>query len=175
MATEFERVPVGKDATNPLPGDFILCHRRGIASALIRWGERIRFRSGARWSHAALIESPEVIIEALSRGVVRTKLSHYHDIEYILVHTQLSDQDTAQALAFAQACLGQRYGFITDFAIGLRFLTPGHGLWFGTDGTQICSGLVAQALTRGWAVFSQNPASLSPAELAEDYGVPARS
>lgn len=171
----YQVVPIGQDAQDALPGDFILCHRRGPASAFIRWGERIRFRSGARWSHAAYIETPDTIIEALGRGVVRNPLHVYRDIEYVLVHTYLSPEDLAQATAFVHTCLGQHYGFMIDAGIGLRFLMPGRGLWFGMNGTEICSGLVAQAQTRGWANFPRNPASISPAELAEAYGVPAQS
>lgn len=175
MEAEYEVVPVGQDASNPQPGDFLLCHRKGFASAVIRWGERIRFRSGARWSHCALIETPDTIIEALTKGVVRNPLSNYRHIEYILVRTELSQEDQAQAIAFARSCIGEPYSFLTDFAIAIRFLTPGRGLWFGLNGSQICSGLVAQALTRGWAIFSKNPASISPAEVAQDYRVPVQA
>lgn len=164
-----ELVTAGRDAVNPQPGDFILCHRKGLVSAFIRWGERVRFRPGARWSHAALIDTPDSVIEALTGGVERTPLRFYRGIEYALVRTGLEPLDAEQAVAFARSCLGQHYGWPAIVGIALRFLTPGRGLWWGLNGTEICSGLVAQALCRGWANFPVNPASLSPAELGEAY------
>jgi uncharacterized protein YycO len=138
---------------------------------MIRWGEAIRFGQDSFWSHAAFCETPDTLIEALTHGVRRTPLQAYQPIEYAIVHTHLQGDDQAQAVSFAQSCVGQRYGFSTDLGIALRFLTPGRGLWFGMDGTEICSGLVAQAMVRGWANFLHNPASLSPSELGQYYGV----
>lgn len=144
-------------------------------SSIIRWGERIRFRSGSRWSHVALVENDEFIIEALSKGVSRSHISVYDHTEKIIVSSGMNDQDRAQAVAFAQSCVGQKYGWITIFGIALRFLTPGRGLWFGANGSEICSGLVAQALTRGPKIFKVDPAGITPAELAEEYNVPTHS
>lgn len=168
-----EKVPIGTDAQNVRPGDFILCHRDGFVSRCIRLGERIKYARGARVSHAAFVDDwkgdePQ-LIEALTKGVVRTPLSAYRQVEYWLVRTELQAEDQDQAVAFARSCLGQKYGFLIDFAIALRFLTPGRGLWFGVDGTEICSGLVAQAMVRGWANFPVAPSSMSPAELLEHY------
>jgi cell wall-associated NlpC family hydrolase len=175
LMTQFQVCPPGVSAQDPKPGDFLLCHRTGFASSCIRWGERLKYRDGSRWSHAALIETPTTIIEALTTGVVRNALSEYDDTLYVLVRTELDELDAEQAVFFAQRSIGVEYGFLTDFGIFLRFVTPGRGLWFGSDGTEICSGLVAQALTRGWADFIVNPASISPAELAEYYQVAANS
>ena len=170
----YDRVPQGEDALDPQPGDFILCHRKGLVSWLIRLGERLKFRSGSRWSHACFVETPDTVIEALTHGVKRTPLSDYHNIEYIIVRTDMGAMDALQAVRFAQSCLGQSYGWLDDIAIAIRFLIPGRGLWFGLNGTEICSGLVAQCLVRGWANFPVNPASMSPAELGEAYGAPDR-
>jgi hypothetical protein len=157
-----ELVPPGQDASDPRPGDFLLCHRKGLVSALIRLGERIRPGGDPRWSHAALIETPTTIIEALTRGTVRSPLSEYRQTEYAIVRTGLAGDDAAQAVAFARSCIGRRYGWLTIAAIVIRTLIPGRVL----DGTEICSGEVAQALCRGWANFDQNPASMTPSVLA---------
>lgn len=167
--------PAGAPVTGAEAGDFLLCHRKGFMSALIRAGERIRFRSGARWSHAAFVEDGRSVIEALARGVVRTPLSVYTDVDVVLVRTCMNNVDRMQATRFVQSCLGQRYGFPTYLGLVLRFLTPGRGLYFGLDGTEICSGLVAQAMVRGWANFRVNPAQVTPAELAEYYQAPSTS
>src|ERR1035437_1153273 len=130
-----ELVPIGTTATDPRPGDFILCHRKGLASKLIRAGEYVHERQGAVVSHAAFIETPTTLIEALTRGVVRTPLEDYRDIEYWIVRTGLPPLDQHQAVAFAQSCVGQKYGFVVIFGVALRYLTWGEGLWFGMNGT----------------------------------------
>jgi hypothetical protein len=167
----YEISPAGSTPASVRPGDFILAHRKGFASWAIRTGERIRYGKGANWSHAAFCETGDTVIEALTKGVARNPLSTYHGVEYALVHTGLYGDDQQQAIAFARSCVGQEYGFLIDLGIALRFLTPGRGLWFGASGTEICSGLVAQAMTRGWMIFDENPASISPSELAIAYGV----
>lgn len=165
-----EIVPAGQDATDPQPGDLIFCHRPGIVSALIRAGQRLR-PGDSRWSHVAVVEGPVGdgtvgLIEALTRCVTRSPLSEYRHIEYAICRTRLHGDDQRQAIAFAISCLGQRYGWGVILGIALRYLTPGRGLWFGSNGTEICSGLAAQMLVRGWANFPVNPASMTPAELA---------
>lgn len=163
-----EHVPAGTDAADAQPGDFILCHRAGFVSRVIRLGERLRLRQ-ADVSHAAFCENAGTLIEALTRGVKRTPLAAYRHIEYWIVRAGLDPQDQAQAVAFARSCVGEQYGWLTDLGIALRFLTPGHGLWFGSDGTEICSGLVAQAEVRGWVNYPVQPAAISPQELFGFY------
>lgn len=168
LNVQIEHVPVGHDAQDAQAGDFILCHRKGFVSAVIRTGERLR-QGGGSWSHAAYIEGPDTIIEALTHGVARNPLSIYRHIPYAIVRTHLDPLDAAQANAFAQSCVGQRYGASIIFGIILRYMTPGKGLWFGMNGTEICSGLVAQAEARGWANFPDNPATITPRGLESYY------
>lgn len=161
----------GSDS-KPNPGDILLCHRRGFVSACIRLGEALRLKGGDHWSHVAVCVSETEIVEALTKGVVKNPISVYQDIEYIVVHTGLTGDDAKQAVAFAESCIGQKYGWMIYPGIAMRFLTPGKGMWFGMNGTEICSGLAGQALVRGWANFPINPASLTPADLAIYYEAP---
>jgi len=163
-----EHVPAGQDATGVMPGDILLCHRRGFVPWVIRLGERLRLRH-ADVSHAAFCDTPSSTIEALTRGVARAPLTAYRGIEYWIVRTGLTGDDAAQAVAFARSCVGDEYGWLTDLGIALRFLTPGRGLWFGVEGTQICSSLCAEALVRGWVIYPVDAASISPQELFSFY------
>jgi cell wall-associated NlpC family hydrolase len=149
------------------PGDIIFCHRKGIVPWIIRTGQKLRNPKGSYWSHVAIVAREDYVIEALTRGVKRTHISEYSGIEFSVKKTSLQGMDTIQALNFAGQCVGQKYGWFTILGIALRFLTPGRGLWFGMNGSEICSGLVAQALVRGWYIFDYEPASMTPAELWE--------
>lgn len=167
---EHEIVPPGVTTSNAREGDLIFCHRKGFVSFLIRLGESLRGEH--RWSHVAYVREQYGIIEALTHGVTKSDLNKYKDIEYVLVHTGLDEVDKVQASAFVESCLGQKYGFLVILGIILRYLTPGKGLWFGMNGTEICSGLCAQAMCRGWANFPKdNPASITPSRVAKYYGV----
>lgn len=159
-----ELVPAGDDATDPRPGDFILCHRRGFVSWCIRKGTR------GPVSHAAFVETPGLLIEALSHGVKRTPLAAYRNVEYWIVRSDLTGDDQAQAVAFARSCLGEGYGWATIFGLALgiawRYLTPGRGLpALVGPGTRVCSGLVAQSQVRGWTVYPFEPSACSPTDL----------
>jgi len=165
-----ELVPAGQDAQNLAPGDLIFCHRTGLASQTIRVLEHLR-QGDCRWSHVAVAENSVTLIEALTRGVTRNPLSEYRDIEYAVVRMHLSAQDQEQAVAFLRSCLGEHYAWMLIAGIAVRYLTPGRGgFTLGSlDGTQICSGLAAQAAVRGPMIFAHEPSSLTPAELAASF------
>lgn len=160
----------------PLPtlkaGDFILTHRPGFFSWAIRVGQALRFRGDrkvfARWSHAALVVSPTVIAEALSQGVVLSRIDKYHGVEFAVIHLKHSTEDTAQMMDFAAAVVGERtrYGYWEIASLALALMCP-IKVRFATVGTAVCSGFVAQALTRSWAIFPEDPSFIEPAGLAE--------
>lgn len=160
------------------PGDFILTHGSHISSRIIRFGQTIRFRGDERkytwWSHAAIVRRHNGdLIEAINAGVIETNISRYKDTEYHLVHlddTLADAHDRAQAVKFAEASLGQKYGFVMVASIGLSLLT-GAKFAFGYDGQSICSGLVARALERSSAIFERSPSHTLPADLAKMFQV----
>jgi hypothetical protein len=71
----------------------------------------------------------------------------------------------ANAVSFAQKRVGDRYGWSTIICIALKVLFKGR--WnFGIEGTEICSGLAAQALERmGYDWYPHEPNGLTPAYL----------
>ena len=180
-----ESVPISKSvvigaAQNPaaLPGDFILTHSSGIYGRLIRLGEAIRYRGAekvfAHWSHAAIfINDAGDIIEALGGGVQQRNISVYDATEYVVVHLPATTApgDRMHAVAFADFCLNDKYGWLTIVSIALCLLT-GAKLSFGVDGQQICSGLVARSSERIGEIFTEgDPWQLMPADLAKHFNV----
>lgn len=172
---EVVRFGPGQGTTETIPGDFILTHRHALYSWLVSHGQSIRFRKDRRiyahWSHAALITSGTGdIIEARSKGVLEHTLKEYLHVEYHYVHLTMDDHDRAQAVKFAQACVGQEYGWGTIFGLAFCALT-GSKMQFGFNGTEICSGLVARALERGDYIFPKAPNTMMPADLASYFKV----
>jgi hypothetical protein len=113
------------------------------------------------------------LIEAINAGVIETNISRYKDTEYHLVHLEdsLADRhDREQAVKFAEASLGQKYGYVMVASIALSLLT-GAKFAFGYDGQSICSGLVARALERSSALFDRSPSHTLPADLAKKFKV----
>jgi uncharacterized protein YycO len=172
-----ERYGPGESVTSFQPGDFILTHRQHTVSRLIRVAQKIRGRERryAYWSHAALIIDADAnLIEAESKGVVISPLSKYEQVEYHVVHLgdSADDRDRQQTVAFAKSLVGQPFGFLDLFSVGLSLLT---GAKFNVSYRShlMCSALVARSLERTWAIFDDEPAHMLPADLARYYGAEA--
>lgn len=170
-----ERFNAGEGKESPRPGDFILTHRKALYSFAVSTGQRLRFRGSRRpyahWSHAALVSSTGgEIVEARNQGVILNSLAAYEHIEYHYVHVDMDERDRQQAVAFARACVGQRYGWSTIASLAIMLAT-GARFQFGFDGTEICSGLVARALERGPFIFPKAPNTMMPADLAEFFSI----
>lgn len=170
----------GESAQSFTPGDFILTHRNRLYSWVISHGQRLAFRGKdrpyAHWSHAAFVETTEGgLIEARGPGVVRHPISEYENVEYHYVHIDMDDHDRTQAVAFAQACVGQQYGFLTILSLSLMLITrslPIVGEFsFGLNGTEICSGLVARCMERGKYIFKKAPNTIMPGDLAKQFEI----
>lgn len=174
QATNF--CPPGNRAEIIRPGDFILVHGTGVGSWLIRFGQKLRFnnllnKQFAYWNHAAMIILADgTLIESDISGVKQVNLSKYDQRSYTVVYIEASDEDRVEEVKFAQASLGQRYGWSQVVSIGLSMLT-GLKFSFGFDDEMVCSGLVAKCLERTNAIFSRNSSNISPADLAKYYNV----
>jgi hypothetical protein len=113
------------------------------------------------------------LIEAINAGVIESHISNYKDTEYYLVHLEeilATEHDRAQAVKFAESCLGQKYSYVMVVSIFLSLLT-GAKFSIGYDGQSICSGLVSRALERTNAIFDRTPSHMMPADLAKIFKV----
>jgi len=158
------------------PGDLLLIRTNHFASKLIQWGQRGYGKEAARWNHVAVCVGEEQIVEALTQGVVLSKVDKYPylDTQPIKAHPRglvLGEYGGAMrgnASQFARSCVGQSYGWWTIAAIAVKALTKGR-IDFGVQGTSICSGLAARSLERlGYNFNPWDPAELTPAYLAEN-------
>jgi uncharacterized protein YycO len=171
-----ERFGPGEAVIKPQPGDFLLTHAAGFSSGLIRWGEKLRYRGPdagyAHWSHAAMfVDSDGEIVEAILAGVQQRNVSVYKDTEYHVIRlTDATDKERAHAVAFAEHCLSDHYGYVTDLSLMFSLVT-GRKFFFGEDGQMICSGMVARALERTGAIFQYDSWHMLPADLAEAFNV----
>jgi hypothetical protein len=155
----------------------VLTHSTFATGKLIRFGQGLRWRGNrkpyARWNHAALVvDGAGGIVEALGHGVEHNLLGKYRDTEYVLVRTGVAGTDAAQVFAFAKSVLRAKteYGYLEILSLGLTLAVP-LPVQFGSPGTSICSGFVAQALTRAGYVFGVSPEYAMPADLAEHFRV----
>jgi uncharacterized protein YycO len=171
-----ERFGPGEAVVKPQPGDFLLTHALGFSSNLIRWGEKLRYRGAeagfAHWSHAAMfVDTDGEIVEAILAGVQQRNVSVYKDTEYHVIRlTEATDKERTHAVAFAEHCLHDSYGYVTDLSLMFSLLT-GRKFFFGEDGQMICSGMVARALERMGAIFKYDSWHMLPADLADAFQV----
>ena len=169
-----QRFGPGESATQFEPGDFILTHRKRFISRLIRIAQKVRGRERkyCYWSHAALIVDKDgTLIEAETKGVVRSPLSKYEPAEYQLVRLgdSADGRDREQVVAFANSVVGQPFGYLDMASVGLSLLT-GAKVNISYESHLMCSALVARALERTSALFDDEPAHMLPADLARYYG-----
>jgi uncharacterized protein YycO len=172
-----ERYGPGEAATKFRPGDFILTHHHHPVSRMIRLAQKVRGRERrySYWSHAALIvDADGSLVEAESKGVVRSPLSKYAAQEYHLVDLgdSADDRDRKQAAAFAESLVGQPFGMLDMFSVALSLFT-GAKVNVSYASHLMCSALVARALERTDAIFDDEPTHMLPADLARFYGVEA--
>lgn len=172
-----KRYGPGEAAADFQVGDFILTHRHHLVSRLIRLAQNIRGRERkySYWSHAAVIVAADgSLVEAESRGVERNNLTKYTPAEYHLVGLgdSADERDRRQVAAFAESLVGQPFGFLDLFSVGLSLLT-GAKVNISYESHLMCSALVARALERTSAIFGDEPAHMLPADLARYYGVEA--
>lgn len=175
-------------------GDVVLVASKSQSwvSTAIRWGTVLRFPRRPelwRFTHAALVvagtaRDRTTIAEALSEGVrVRVLEQHYSPDQLRAYATgdAMSDGDRQQVTDFAYSVVAARTGYGTWTFAGLAvYCATGTALCVQRAGTAICSGFVADALTRagiprkGW---SRPPYACMPVHLGLDLdaiGMPAR-
>lgn len=152
------------------PGDLVFCHGRGFVAGAIRLAERLRFRGGDFYNHVAvLMERDGVdwrVVQAEGRGVTSSGfLSHLAPGGKYVVVPPPAGIDRAQVLAFAQAQVGERYGFLTIASIVATLLSPKF-VNVMLPYTWICSALAAESLRAGgWLHNWGDIYQVSPAQL----------
>ena len=176
MAIRAERFGPGQVATDLTPGDFILCHRHRTMAGLISLAEKRRFRGAdapfAHWSHAALVGDGATVIEAETRGVVRSPISKYRDDEYRVVRLDgvLDGAARRRVVEYARGRIGQAFGYLDLAGAGLYLLT-GLPLRVVRKQHEMCSSLVVRALQHGGLLTELDPAITLPADLAKRFDV----
>jgi uncharacterized protein YycO len=163
------------------PGDILMVRTNHFVSKLIRFGQRGYGKPASEWNHCGVCVGNFEIVEALTTGVVRSPISKYPtaDVRILSVkpcaivngehqgeYSKLADEAMRRnAVNFARSCVGEKYGFLTIFAIAVKVLIKGK-IDFNIQGTSICSGLAARSLERlGYNFQPFDPAELTPAYL----------
>ncbi len=175
---QVERFGPGEEARGLSPGDFILAHRHHVIAGLISLAQKRRFRGRdsvyAHWSHAALVATPDSLIEAEIRGVVRSRLAKYRDDEYHVVRLggELDAPARVGVVAYATGQIGQAFGFL-DLLGACLYLVFGWPVRWVRRHHEICTSLVVRALQEGGLLKEMDPALTLPADLAKRFDIRA--
>lgn len=176
MAT-VERLGPGVEASEFVPGDFILTHRHRLFAGLISLAQKRRFKGPdapyAHWSHAALIVSRDgLLVEAETMGVIRSPIAKYRDDEYHLVRLgdEFPPDGRSRAVAYAESQVGQAFGYSDMIGAALHLLFGWQMRWVRRN-HEICSSLVVKALQQGGLLRDRDPTLTLPADLAKAFGV----
>jgi uncharacterized protein YycO len=150
------------------PGDVVLFHNPhfNIMTALIHLTTR------SQWNHAALVVGPDEIIEATDKGVQRAKLSSKTDNLLVIGVEYTDEDDRFDAVAWASARAGVRYGYFNAFMCGVNNVLAGLHLAIKKTDAIICSELVAESLVHAGFDFDKDCSQVSPGDLATYFGFP---
>ncbi len=152
----------------------MLSHRHRTMAGLISQAEKRRFKGPdapyAHWSHAAIIGEDATVIEAESRGVVRSPIAKYKDDEYRLVRLDLDPAARRRVVEYANGRIGQAFGYL-DMLGSTLYLLTGWPLRLVRKQHEICSSLVVRALQHGGLLEELDPAITLPADLAKRFDV----
>jgi hypothetical protein len=175
LAPEITYHGPGEDAKDLQIGDFLLTRGENRNAKLIRFGQGIEhgFDNPVREvNHEVLCLGGDESVEALADGVIESYISWYRDSRYAIVRTNLNDHDQAQVFDYAYSVMTSKYkyGYWHIASIAFNMLT-GSRFFFGLSESEICSGFVAGALTRGGFIWDKPPSHMTPADLALHFGV----
>jgi hypothetical protein len=159
-------------------GDFYLTSSGRIGSRIIQSWQTRRYKGDesayAKWNHAGLfLGEGGLIAEALGSGVVARDISAYTEPRVAVIRPpEMAELDRGQIRRFADAVVEVRYeySYETLLAIALQ-LSTGSRFGFARASTAICSGFVAEALTRAGYIFERPPSFTMPDDLAKLFGV----
>lgn len=155
-----------------VPGNVVLFHnpKFNIMTFLIQLTTR------SQWNHAALITEVDqggvIVTEATSAGVVRARLTDKSDVLYVIDVDYSDEDDRFDAVAWAKAREGTRYGYFNAFMCGLNNVLAGLNLAIKRTDAIICSELVAESLEKAGFWFGKDTSQVSPGDLASYFGEP---
>lgn len=144
------------------PGDFFLLHEGDPESRIIQ------FTTDSHWNHAGLITDVDGgTLEALNTGVTADTLTRFAEGSYVVIDTELTDDQRAACVIAARACVGDGYDWLDLLGIGADMLTHAK-IVVGTASHFICSAFVAQELAQVGAVMppAYDVRLMSPGALA---------
>lgn len=129
---------------------------------IIAFGQQARGLK-APYTHVALARGNS-LVQANSHGVNAAHLSDLNDVELVDVPSVCNG---GLAWLFANAQVGDKYGWVTDISMGLNMLTPDR-FSIRVPGTWQCAALVAESLRfGGWLYDWPDIYGIFPAGLYE--------
>ena len=153
----------------PQPGDVVLAKTNGIMGRLIRLAERIHWRRGTTYSHAAIvIEVADVVtvLQMRARGCQRTTIDQVAPGGSYVIKSCPKGVNRNKSVEYALTRQHDEYGVASIISIAFNLLTP---YWLGLDfrkaGTLICSALVARSWEHGGWDCPVDPFQISPAQI----------
>lgn len=156
-------------------GDVLLFHRPSTLRTFLAdpkgtlFTALIHLTTRSRWNHTALAVSADAYVEATAAGVCTTLAGTSSDEVLVVPVPYVDEDDRADAVAWALARSGVRYGYLNAVVCGLQNLLAGR-LVIKMGDSIICSELVAESLERAGFDFGKDSTTMSPGDVAEALG-----
>lgn len=161
--------------SHPLPGDFGLCHIRGITGLAVSAGQRL-IGSGSYFTHAFVYVGGGEVIQAQPGGAEKVLLAEAMDGRKRVAFSDfnLVDRQRENIVLAARLLLRTPYSFLDFLAIAESRILHSDRLekYVSDSGHMICSQLVDECYRRaGIELFpGRIPGSVAPGDLARLIG-----
>lgn len=158
------------------PGDVLLFHRPTTWANFLKdpkgtfFTALIHLSTRSRFNHAAIAISEQAYAEATAGGVAITLAGTSSDEITVISPAYDDEDDRNEAVAWAVARTGERYGYFNAFMCGANNVLVGLGVVIKKTDAIICSELVAESLERAGFDFGKDSALVSPGDLATAFG-----
>lgn len=151
------------------PGDAVFARTRNFYGAVIRFGQALRWWKYRSWNHMAIVSKidpdGQIWVIQMARHCEEVKLENVAPNGRLKFVAPPDEVSRIKSVEYARKRLGTKYGVLTIFSIAINLALPRQLVFdIHTEGTLICSALVAKAWEHGDWDCPIESSQITPAE-----------
>lgn len=160
---------------NIKPGDAIFAKTNNFYGTMIRAAQATRWWQGHAKNHMAIVvkvdPNGQIWVVQMARHGELVKLEDVAPNGELWWTPMPNELDRQRAVDYAMGKVGEDYGVLTIFSIGLNLMLPDFMIFdIRREGTLICSALVARCWEHGGWNCPVDPFQITPGQFWEVIG-----
>ena len=152
------------------PGDAVFARTRNLYGVVIRFGQALRWWKYRSWNHMAIVSkidpNGQIWVIQMARRCEEVKLEEVAPGGRLKFVAPPEDVSRIKSVEYARKRLGTKYGVLTIFSIAINLSLPKQIVFdVHSEGTLICSALVAKSWEHGDWDCAVDSGQITPAEF----------